>query len=123
MNVQVVLDLKQALAWIMQGGGGLVIAYWIIEQWPWAVALDPKPRQWAAWVISAAIGVGVLGLSMWLRYQQIPTTGQEWFQAIALAISLAISGASLKHTQKDLGKFTRNPRGERILKRPQPKLP
>jgi hypothetical protein len=108
--------MRQAIAWIVQGGGGLVIAYWIIEHWDWAVALDPEPRQWVAWAISGTLGVGALGLSLWFGFQPIPATGQEWFQAIMVAAMLSIGGAKLKHTRAKLSRYTRNGDGERVEK-------
>ena len=112
------MDMEQIIAWILQGGGAGVIAYWIIERWAWAVALDPEPRQWVAWGISGTLGVGAWGLSLWFGLQAIPATPQAWVEALLFAAALAIMGAKAVHTRKQLSLYTRNGYGERVEKAP-----
>lgn len=110
------MDMQQIIAWILQGGGAGIIAYWIIERWTWAVALNPEPRQYVAWIISGALGIGAWGLSLWFGLQAVPATPQAWSEAIVGAVLLAIMGAKLVHTRKRLSRYARNGAGERVEK-------
>lgn len=110
------MNMEQIIAWILQGGGAGLIAYWIIERWAWAVALDPEPRQYVAWTVSGVLGIGAWGLSLWFGLQAVPATPQAWFEAAVGAVLLAIMGAKVIHTRKQLSRYTRNGSGERVAK-------
>ena len=114
------MDMQQIIAWILQGGGAGLIAYYVIERWAWAVALDPEPRQYVSWAISGALGIGAWGMSLWFGLQAIPATPQAWVEAAVGAALLAIMGAKTLHTRKRLSLYQRNVYGERIEKPPWP---
>ena len=110
------MDMQQIIAWLAQGGGAGLIAYWIIERWAWAVALDPEPRQYVAWAISGALGVVAWAMSLWFGLQTIPASPQAWFEAAIGAALLAIMGAKIAHARTQLSRYKRNGSGERVAK-------
>lgn len=110
------MDLLTVLTFIATGGGALLVAYKIIERWPWAVALDPEPRLWAATVIAGIIGMLTWLLQMGLDVHAQPTTWEGWVTALGTAFVLAGYVTNKVHGRAQLSKYTRNGNGERVAK-------
>ncbi len=116
------MDLLKLLEIVATGGGALWAAYKIIENWPWALGLDPEPRQWAASIIAGVCGALAWVLQMGLGVHAQPTTWQGWATALGGAAILAGWLAEKVHARTKLSKFTRDDWGERIEKPPPYKL-
>ena len=112
------MDLLKLLEIVATGGGALWAAYKIIENWPWALGLDPEPRQWVASIIAGVCGALAWVLQMGLGVHTQPTTWQGWATALGGAAILAGWLAEKVHARTKLSKFTRDDWGERILKPP-----
>jgi len=112
------MDLLKVLELMATGGGALWVAYKIIERWPWAIALDPEPRQWAASAIAGVCGALAWLLQMWLGVWTQPTDLQGWVIALGTAAVLAGWLAEKVHARTRLSKYTRDVYGTRIEKPP-----
>ena len=112
------MDLLKLLEIIATGGGALWVAYKIIENWPWALGLDPEPRQWAASIIAGVCGALAWVLQMGLGVHAQPTTWQGWATALGGAAILAGWLAEKVHARTKLSKFMRDDWGARIEKPP-----
>ena len=121
MDVQNILDMKQLLAWAGQAGAG-IIAYYIIEHWWWANMLDARPKGIVAAAISGAIGALAWLAELWMGWNTLPTTPQEWAAALIGAALIAGVTAEGTHTLLVKGHYTRDRDGARVLKHAQPKL-
>ena len=112
------MDLLKLLEIIATGGGALWAAYKIIENWPWALGLDPEPRRWAASIIAGVCGALAWLLQMGLGVHAQPTTWQGWATALGGAAILAGWLAEKVHARTKLSRFMRDDWGARILKPP-----
>ena len=112
------MDLLKLLEIIATGGGALWAAYKIIENWPWALGLDPEPRRWAASIIAGVCGALAWLLQMGLGVHAQPTTWQGWATALGGAAILAGWLAEKVHARTKLSKFMRDDWGARIKKPP-----
>ena len=115
MDVQNILDMKQLLAWAGQAGAG-IIAYYIIEHWWWANMLDARPKGIVAAAISGAIGALAWLAELWMGWNTLPTTPQEWAAALVGAALIAGVTAEGTHTLLVKGHYTRDRDGARVLK-------
>ena len=110
------MDLLKVLELVATGGAALWLAYKIIERWPWAVALDPEPRQWAASAIAGMFGALAWVAQMWLGVWSRPVDLQGWVVALGSAVVTAGWLAEKIHARTKLSQYTRDDRGYRIEK-------
>lgn len=88
VDIEVPTDLQGLLGWIVTGGGAVLIAYWVIEHWPWWPRFSewqPEPKRWAAmaWVF-VATAPAVL-LQVWFGLRQMPPNIQAWLNIMFTA--------------------------------------
>jgi len=100
------MTLVQFLVWLIGGGGGGVIASWVIEKWCWAQGLQSEMKRYLAWAITALFGMGAFFLLGWLgETAQIswlgswPQTAQEWANTLWIVATFGILGGGVKHAR------------------------
>jgi len=105
------MSLTQLLVWLISGGGGGVIASWIIERWPWAKGLQSELKRYLAWAMTALFAVGAFFLLGWLgQTAQVswlgawPQTAQEWANTLWIVATFGILGGGVKHGRMVLSK-------------------
>ncbi len=101
------MDLLKLLELLATGGAAIAIAYRIIERWPWATALDPEPRRWAASGIAGVIGMLAWLLQMGLGVWPQPVSWQEWITTLGGAAIMAGWIADKVHGRRVLSKLMR----------------
>ena len=100
------MDLDMMLKWVLTGGGAGILAYFLIEYWPWASGLEKRPKQIVAWIISGALGMGAWAFLVALGLEAAPDAWQGWAVALANVAIIAASGSKVLHTFLKLGKST-----------------
>ena len=98
------MDLNLMMKWVLTGGGAGVIAYLLIEYWPWANGLEKRPKQIVAWIISGVLGMGAWALLVVLELEASPVGAEAWIIALINVAIAAATGAKVLHTAFNLGK-------------------
>jgi len=105
------MTLTQGLVWVLAGGGGGIIASWIVERWPWVQGLQAEMKRYLAWAMTGALGIGAFFLLGWLgETAQVswlgpwPVTSQEWVQTLWVVATFGILGGGVKHARMVLSK-------------------
>jgi hypothetical protein len=91
------MTLKDALLWAQTVGAG-VLAYLVMERWPWACSLPARPKRWLAFALSAAFGLATWGLGLLFQYVPLPCcTWRQWCEAAFGVAAAAIVAAQALH--------------------------
>lgn len=92
------MELKDAIVWLMSGGGAGAVAYWLMEALPFLAGLPPLWKRLVAIALTAAVALLALAASLWLGYQPAQGTPQAWLELIfrvlyaALVVNQGIHG-------------------------------
>jgi hypothetical protein len=83
--------LNQLATWVISGGGAGILAFYLLERWPWFGTLQSEIKRWVAWVVTGVIAdLAYLGCLLILSQ---PMPGPDWR---AWVIALAdIAGAAI----------------------------
>jgi hypothetical protein len=76
------MELRDFLAWVISGGGGGVVTYWLLENLEALQGLAPRSKRYVSLVFPALLaGVAYLIL-VWLGVADIPRDTQDWFETL-----------------------------------------
>lgn len=94
MTTEVQLSLREALLYLISGGGGALV-YWLMEKVRFFKELRNDVKRYAAFLLSGVLPVVAWVVYLGLGYDVPPATWQEWVERIfslALAAILASQG-------------------------------
>lgn len=78
------MDLQQLLYWLGTPGAG-VVAFWIMDHWPWAKCLPEEPQRWLSLALSGVLALLAWGAQMAMLYQPVPS---DWRAGLEQAVAL-----------------------------------
>lgn len=96
--------LERLLIWVGVGGGGLILAYYLVEKWKWLRELDPEPKRYAAFVLAGFFGVLAFLGNVGMLYIPQPTTWREWVAELVSAAAIASTLSQFLHGRLQLSK-------------------
>jgi hypothetical protein len=85
-------NLKDFLVWVLTPGAG-VLAYWLMENVPALVNLDAKLKRFAAFGISALLGILAFLAMVGMGYEAVPVDWRAWVEAL-FAVAAVAGGLS-----------------------------
>lgn len=92
------MDLRDALMWLLSGGGAGLAAWYIMERV--AFLKNIEELEWkrvAAYAIASSIGILAYLLLVTMLYEAAPATWREWVEKLFNVASIAIISSQLKH--------------------------
>lgn len=92
------------LKWVVLSGGAGVLAYFVVGKVPEFEGVSPEPKRYIAWAFAAGFACIAYGLMVLFGYEQMPATGQAWFEALFYYGTLAIGASQATHARFDLSK-------------------
>ena len=81
--------LEQILVWILVGGGGIVLAYALMEKVKCLRELDPEPKRNVAIALGGLAGVLAYVGNVVMLYTPQPTDWREWVSSLVAAAMTA----------------------------------
>ncbi len=94
--------LRLVLFFLIGSGGAGVVAYYIIDRWPWASNLQPEPKRYLAYALSGVIGVLAYLATLAMNYQAAPEGWRAWIETIVAVAFLSGGVSQFWHAAKDL---------------------
>lgn len=94
------MSLRDLLWWLGTPGAG-VLAFFLIDHWPWAKALGEEARHFLSLGLSGALALLAWGAQIAMLYKPVPT---DWRAGIEEAVALifvafGVSQLAVKRTE------------------------
>jgi len=99
------MELKELLTWVVSGGGAAIVAYLLIEEIPALAALNPEPKRYVAFALSAALAIGAWFAMAGMLYEPWPLTVYEWIEKLVFIGTSAFALSQIIHAKAKLSKF------------------
>ena len=91
--METLLDLRAILIWCISGGGGGVIAWWLIPHVAWMAALEYEHKRWCAMTLAGIVGVMATCASVIVFRDSAPADWRGWaIKLVAVFMTAAIAG-------------------------------
>jgi hypothetical protein len=98
--METLLDLRSVLIWCISGGGGGVIAWWLIPRVPWMAALAYEHKRWCAMILAGFVGVLATCASVIAFEDSAPADWRGWgIKLVAVFMTAAVAG-QLAHSRE-----------------------
>lgn len=81
--------LEQILIWVLVGGGGIVLAYLLMERVKYLRELDPEPKRNVALALGGLAGVLAFVGNVVMLYVPQPVDWREWVSSLVAAAMTA----------------------------------
>ena len=78
------MGLKDLLYWLGTPGAG-VLAFWLMDHWPWAKNLGEEARHFVSLGLSGGFALLAWGAQMLMLYQPVPS---DWRVGVEQAVAL-----------------------------------
>ena len=98
------MTLVDALKWVLLSGGAGVLAYFLMGRVPELAGMQPEPKRYASWLLSAVFACLAFSLMVALGYSETPESVQGWIEQLFYYSSLAVGVSQVTHARKDLAK-------------------
>jgi hypothetical protein len=96
------MELSGFLTWLIGGGGGTLVAYWLMENVPALQNLASEYKRYLSLAIAGLVACAAFGVSVGLGYREAPAGWQGWLEALFAVIGLAIGGSQAIHGRLNL---------------------
>ena len=96
------MELKELLSWVVSGGGAALVAYFLIEKLPVLAALNPEPKRYVAFVLSAALAIGAWFGMAGMLYEPWPMTTYAWIEKLVFIGTSAFTLSQIIHAKRKL---------------------
>lgn len=96
--------LKEALIWIMSGGGAGLLAYFVVDKVKWLKALAPDYKRYVSLLLTALFAMGAWSIGIWVGYVPQPHTTVNWVETSFTVIAVALFVSQGTHGAIDLRK-------------------
>ena len=91
--METLLDLRSILIWLISGGGGGVIAWWLIPHVAWMAALEYEHKRWCAMALAGIVGVLATCASVIVFQDSAPADWRGWvIKLVGVFMAAAIAG-------------------------------
>ena len=97
-----VLTLKEAVLWVMSGGGAGVIAYLLIGNVKALKSLAPDYKRYVSIALTALLALAAWGAGMGMQYLQVPVDWRGWIESAFSIIAVALFASQGIHGVVDL---------------------
>jgi hypothetical protein len=94
--------LAKVLTWIVSGGGGSVVTYWLMEKVGFLAALTPKWKRRASFAIAAVLPLLAWGASIGMGYNPVPESIVAGIEEAAAIFGLAFGVSQIIHGERKL---------------------
>ena len=91
MDVDVSL-LKQALSWIVAGGGAGIITYFVMENWI-PKTLSAEAKRYVSLAMAAVVAMAAFAGAVGMKYLADPVTVQGWTESL-FSVAFVATGLS-----------------------------
>ena len=98
------MTLVDALKWVLLSGGAGVLAYFLMGRVPELAGMQPEPKRYVSWLLSALFAMLAFSLMVALGYSEEPVSVQGWIEQLFYYSSLAIGTSQVTHARRDLSK-------------------
>lgn len=79
-------NLFNILSWVLESGAG-VLAWFVVDRWPWAQSLEYEPKRWVALCVSAVFALGAWGLMLLMFYEAAPAGWRGWLEGAVAVLA------------------------------------
>ena len=80
------MTLAEILAGLAASGvlGALAVPFltWLEGKWPWLAQAEGWVRRATAWLVTAALAIGVHLFQVGMLYEPAPASGREWIERL-----------------------------------------
>ena len=94
------MELKAFLWFLVSGGGAGIVAYWLMDNVAWFAGLNPKPKRWVAFALSAIVACLAFTASVFAGYSLTPVGALCWIEQLFSVATAAFGLATLLHINK-----------------------
>jgi len=98
------MTLMDFLKWVLLSGGAGVLAYFLMGRVPELSDMQPEPKRYASWLLSAVFACLAFSLMVALGYSETPMSIQAWIEQLFYYSTLAIGTSQVTHARRDLAK-------------------
>ena len=90
------MELREALVWVIGGGGSAIVAYWLMEREIF-LKYSAELRRYAALALSALLAWAAYGASIGMNYLDAPTDWRGWLERLFAIGFVAVIGSQGAH--------------------------
>lgn len=90
------------LAWVVEGGGAGVAAYFLMEKVKALASLNPEAKRYVSLALAGILAMGVFVLTVFLGYTPQPADAQGWLESLFAVAFLATNLSQIIHGRTKL---------------------
>jgi len=94
--------LRDALTWLLSGGGAAVAAYWLMENVGYLSNLHSNYKRYVSLALAAGLASAAFAVMVGLGYQDAPVGWQGWLETLFTFAFVAVTGSQWLHGARQL---------------------